>query len=73
MPAVYITNPELYADQYYQLESSLKDLTTGRLELTEVDLADDQLQQPGVINIPTQIKDIEKLKKLIFSAWEQAK
>ena len=73
VPAVYITNPELYADQYYQLESSLKDLTTGRLELTEVDLADDQLQQPGVINIPTQIKDIEKLKKLIFSAWEQAK
>jgi len=66
VPAVYITNPELYASQTYQLHSKISDLTTGQLKLEKVNAA---RSQAGIINIPTEIKDVAKFKEVIFSAW----
>jgi inosine-uridine nucleoside N-ribohydrolase len=66
VPAVYITNSELYSDQTYQLHSKISDLTTGQLKLEPVNAA---RSQAGIINIPTEIKDVAKFKEMIFSAW----
>ncbi|MGM0501798.1 MAG: nucleoside hydrolase [Bacillota bacterium] len=73
VPAVDITNPELYEDQYYRLQSRVDDLANGLLKLEEVTSNNLESSQPGIINIPTAIKDISQFKQLVFSAWGEVK
>ena len=69
VPAVYITHPNLYKDKYYKLESDIEDLTTGQLKLTPVEKSIANKDEPGLLNIPSQIKDVDHFKELIFSTW----
>ena len=73
VPAMNITHPNLYAKQYYQIRSTIEDLQTGQLKLEAVETKAKQLNKPGIINIPKEIKDIDKFKRIIFSAWSDAK
>ncbi|GAB6137768.1 nucleoside hydrolase [Halanaerobaculum tunisiense] len=66
--ALYITNPKLYTSQYYTLQSTTEDLTTGQLVLDKTKQAKKDKQ--GVISIPAGIKDGSKFKDLIFTAWD---
>lgn len=68
--SVYLTHPDLYSQNYFDLESSLSDLETGKLELKKVSGKDLSSRSPGLINVPREIKDITKMKELIFDAWE---
>ncbi|MFO7819600.1 MAG: nucleoside hydrolase, partial [Halanaerobacter sp.] len=65
--------PSLYSAEYYRLESDIKDLTTGQLELKAVNEETIEKDEPGIINIPNRIKNIEQFKDLIFTAWENIK
>ena len=73
VPALYITHPSLYSTEYYYLRSDVKDLTTGELKLGEVNEEEIKREEPGIINIPKRIKDIEQFKDLIFAAWKNIK
>lgn len=69
--ALYITHPELYADKYYNLESQIKDLKTGKIILQSG--KKDNKKDSRVINIPTKIKDVKQFKEIIFTAWSNKK
>ncbi|MBM7556416.1 inosine-uridine nucleoside N-ribohydrolase [Halanaerobacter jeridensis] len=73
VPAVHITHPDLYTKQYYQLHSDVEYLTTGQLKLEKVANKKDKIKEPGIINIPTEIKDLDQFKELIFTAWSAIK
>lgn len=62
--AMYITNPELFDDNYVSLVSTVEDLKTGFLRVDENNYESIQL------NIPTKIKDIETFNEIIFGAWK---
>ncbi len=62
--AVYITNPELFNDNFKSIVSTVEDLKTGFLRIDEGN------KKGSKINIPTVIKDIELFNELIFEAWE---
>lgn len=62
--AVYITNPELFEDNYKFIISTEEDLRKGYLKISSDNV--DSLKQ----NIPTNIKDVDKFKEIIFNAWE---
>lgn len=64
--ALYITYPKLYEDSYYKLKSGSSELKRGKLKLKKTAAA---INEEGVINIPTRIKDLNQFKELIFSAW----
>lgn len=62
--AMYITNPELFDDNFVSLVSTVEDLKTGFLR---IDM--DNHTEPK-LNIPTRIKDIEEFNEIIFEAWK---
>ncbi|WP_333656942.1 nucleoside hydrolase [Tissierella praeacuta] len=62
--AIYITNPELFNDNFKSIVSTVEDLKTGFLRIDEGN------KKGSKINIPTVIKDIELFNELIFEAWK---
>lgn len=62
--AVYITNPELFEDNYESIISTEEDLRKGYLRISSD--AVDMWKK----NIPRTIKDVDKFKQIIFDAWE---
>ncbi|SJZ37494.1 nucleoside hydrolase [Selenihalanaerobacter shriftii] len=69
--ALYVTHPELYSSKYYNLKSTEDDLNEGKLILEEAENRDVSI--PGLINIPAEIKDINRFKDAIFDAWQKVK
>lgn len=61
LPAVYISYPELFGNRKYCIESTVNDLETGRLVMVN--------DQQGNINMPDQIRDVRKLKRILFEGW----
>ncbi|QEK12991.1 nucleoside hydrolase [Crassaminicella thermophila] len=62
--AVYVTNPELFDENFQKVISSTEDLKTGYLKI------DPDSSTGYVVNIPTIIKDIHKFNEIIFEAWK---
>lgn len=62
--AVYITNPELFDENYQNIISTPNDLEKGYI------IIDNNSPKGYKINIPTKIKDIEKFNNIIFEAWD---
>lgn len=58
--AVYITNPELFDDNFKSIVSTVEDLKTGFLRIDK---------SGSKVNIPTIIKDVEMFNELVFEAW----
>ncbi len=66
LPAVYLTHPNIFANQTINLISTIKDLETGQLKSTTNALDD----LPGHnINLPTGIKDLEQFYTVLENGW----
>lgn len=65
--AVYITNPELFDENFQNIISTPEDLKIGLLKI------DNHSSNGYKINIPTKIKDIDRFNKIIFHSWENIK
>lgn len=63
LPAVYLSYPDLFAQQRVHIHSSVQDLENGSLIVE--DGGDERL-----INMPDRILDVEKFKAVIFDAWK---
>ncbi|RKD29031.1 nucleoside hydrolase [Thermohalobacter berrensis] len=61
---VYITHPQLFDKNIENVVSTVEDLKTGYLKITN------SSNKGYKINIPTEIKDIDKFNEIIFKAWE---
>lgn len=62
--AMYITNPELFKDNYANLVSIPEDLKKGYLK---IDISD---KYGYVVNMPTEITDINKFNEIIIETWK---
>lgn len=61
--AMYITNKELFIDNYVNIISTPDDFKTGFLKK-------DDLNKKGYkVNIPSKIIDIDRFNKIIFETW----
>ncbi len=67
--ALYLTNPELFLDEYYYLNSTVQDLESGELNLDKIKGDNLDISEKNIINIPKKIKDIDKFKEIIFKTW----
>jgi purine nucleosidase len=61
---LYITNPELFQDNYQSIISSEEDLQKGFLRI------ESHRENGSIINIPTAIKDIDRFNEIIFETWK---
>jgi hypothetical protein len=61
LPAIYLSYPELFSDQQFSFQSSLKDMETGRV-VVEKDAS-------GTFNMPDSIRDVKKFKQVLFAGW----
>lgn len=61
--AIYITNPELFDDNFESIVSDVEDLKTGFLRI------DESNEKGSKINIPTMIKNVKLFNELVFEAW----
>jgi len=61
---VYVTNPELFADHYTTIVSTVDDLKTGFLKI------DEGSKMGTRINIPMEIKNISLFNEIIFGSWK---
>lgn len=61
---VYVTNPELFADNYTTIVSTVDDLKTGFLKINE------ESKTGTRINIPMEIKNINLFNEIIFDSWK---
>ncbi|SKC90856.1 nucleoside hydrolase [Maledivibacter halophilus] len=61
--ALYITHPELFNKNIQNVISTSEDLKTGYLKI------DNSSNNGYKINIPTEIKDINRFNEIIFKAW----
>jgi purine nucleosidase len=59
--SVYITNPELFEDNFIDIHSKVDDLKSGLIVNTE--------NINSNINMPTLIKDVDKFNNIIFETW----
>lgn len=66
--AMYITNPELFDENYRNVVSSMNDLKSGYLRMDN-----DADENDYKINIPSGIKDVELFNEIIFEAWKNVK
>jgi len=62
LPAVYVSDPELFENMDIKLSSTVEDLTTGMILTGE----DDLLPQ---INMPSKILDIDRFDYIVDEAW----
>ncbi|KXZ39936.1 Inosine-uridine nucleoside N-ribohydrolase [Alkalithermobacter thermoalcaliphilus JW-YL-7 = DSM 7308] len=60
--AVYITNPELFEDNFVSIVSTEDDLSRGYLKISSSPCG-------YTVNIPSKIKDIDLFNEIIFKAW----
>ena len=63
LPAVYLSNPELFDDHKGFIQSSLMDLEKGRLIFTT--------DSSGNVNMPERIKNIGLFKQILFDGWHK--
>jgi inosine-uridine nucleoside N-ribohydrolase len=59
--SVYITNPELFEDNFIDIDSTVDDLKTGLIVNTK--------NPNSNINMPISIKDVDKFNNIIFESW----
>jgi inosine-uridine nucleoside N-ribohydrolase len=64
LPAVYVSYPEIFANQKGFIESTLEDFETGKLVFVE--------DSGGHIYMPDGINDIGKFKRILFDGWRIA-
>lgn len=64
--AVFITNPELFNENHIFVNSTPNDLRTGML----MENTSYSNLERYILNIPTEIKNIEKFNETIFEAWK---
>ncbi|WP_338471726.1 nucleoside hydrolase [Niallia sp. XMNu-256] len=64
---VYITNPELFDNNYTSIISSDEDLKKGFLK------TEDDHDKGSIVNIPTEILDIGLFNEIIFETWKNVK
>ncbi len=70
LPAIYISYPDLFDANPVWVQSTVKDLETGTLVIS--DEADRRPSESGArINMPSQILDIARFNKILFDAWAQ--
>lgn len=60
--AMYITNKELFLNNYVNVNSSVDDLKKGYLKIEDIG---------NLINLPNDIIDIEKFNDIVFNTWGQ--
>jgi purine nucleosidase len=65
--AVYATHPQLFDDNGFKTTSTVSDLRSGILKKS--------LDKDGGydVNIPTDIKDLQKFNDTVFNAWDNVK
>ena len=63
LPAVYLSHPGLFEEQYVDICSSVTDLGEGLLFL---DTGDDASSS---VNMPARIDDVECFKEILWAAW----
>jgi len=59
--SVYITNPELFINNFVDINSTIEDLKTGLLVNTK--------NPNSNINMPTLITDVNEFNNIIFKTW----
>lgn len=59
--SVYMTNPDLFEDNFIDINSTVDDLKSGFIVNTK--------NPNSNINMPTLIKDVDKFNNIIFEAW----
>lgn len=64
VPAVYITNPELYPSHPVALKSTVRDLGTGQLVTAPCD-------DHTALQMPDRILDVGRFKQLLVEAWDR--
>ncbi|MEE4194270.1 MAG: nucleoside hydrolase [Anaerolineae bacterium] len=62
LPAVYLTNPELFSENPVKISSSLQDLEDGTLIIAD---------EGQSINMPDRIIDPKQFYEILFRGWEQ--
>ncbi|OPJ57278.1 nucleoside hydrolase [Alkalithermobacter paradoxus] len=65
--ALYITNPELFEDNFENIVSTEKDLEKGYLKI------DNDNDSGYKVNIPLKIKDVDLFNEIIFKTWDNVK
>ncbi len=63
--SVYITNPELFDNNFVDINSTISDLNTGML-ITKSNPS-------STIDMPLNINEVDKFNDLIFDAWSKVK
>ena len=63
LPTVYISNPDLFDENFIGMNSTVKDLKTGLILAGERRLPS--------INMPKKIQDIKQFKQIVIAAWEK--
>jgi purine nucleosidase len=64
LPAVALTNPELFSDERVWLRSTVADLETGRLVLGTAG-------EGTRIMMPERILDVERFYRILYEAWSR--
>lgn len=62
LPAVYLSYPELFDRHLVWVRSSIADLETGQLVIGRAG-------EGAVVNMPSQVQDVERLMGLLSTAW----
>ncbi len=62
LPAVYLTDPELFDENLVRVASTVEDLERGMLVMGEE-------REGAVVNMPTTIRDQERFMEVLFDAW----
>jgi inosine-uridine nucleoside N-ribohydrolase len=62
LPAVYVSYPELFDENPTWIRSTVSDLTSGSIICAEED-------EGTVVNMPTQIADVDQFYAILHDAW----
>ena len=65
LPAVYLSYPEIFNENWISIKSTVEDLEDGTLSPVVV-------ENNAGVNMPALIKDIEWFKDILFNAWREA-
>jgi inosine-uridine nucleoside N-ribohydrolase len=64
LPAIYISYPDLFDDNPVWVSSTVSDLETGSIVLS-------QARDGATINMPTRILDQERFYTILYEAWSR--
>ncbi|MCD4803798.1 MAG: nucleoside hydrolase [Anaerolineales bacterium] len=65
LPAVYLSYPEIFNENWISIRSTVEDLEDGTLSPVVV-------ESNAGVNMPALIKDFERFKDILFKAWREA-